>query len=108
MLQQYRNKAHLGALSRTKEGRKKKMAKKLKNLISRGKYKGIKKMDHVEMSDFFTGVWQSGYDHRKKEEKAENKAAVTPEDIREVIKDIKGIGEIKLKAIMEQIGTLYE
>lgn len=108
MLQQYRNKAHLGALSRTKEGRKKKMAKKLKNLISREKYKEIKKMDHVEMSDFFTKVWQSGYDHCKKEEKAENKAAVTPEDIREMIKDIKGIGEIKLKAIMEQIGTLYE
>ena len=108
MLQQYRNKAHLGALSRTKEGRKKKMAKKLKNLISREKYKEIKKMDHVEMSDFFTKVWQSGYDHYKKEEKAENKAAVTPEDIREVIKDIKGIGEVKLKAIMEQIGTLYE
>ena len=84
------------------------MAKRLKNLISRGKYKEIKKMDHVEMSDFFTGVWQSGYDHRKKEEKAENKAAVTPEAIKETIKCIKGIGEVKLNAIMNNVNKLYE
>lgn len=84
------------------------MSKKSKNLISREKYKEIKRMDHTEMSDFFIGVWQSGYDHRKKEEKAENKAAVTPEAIREVIKDVKGIGEVKLKAIMENIKQLYE
>lgn len=84
------------------------MSKKAKNLISRGKYKEIKKMDHTEMSDFFTGVWQSGYDHRKKEEKAENKAAVTPEVIKEAIKGIKGIGEVKLNTIMDNIYKLYE
>ena len=81
---------------------------KKKKLINREKYEAIKKMDHTEMSDFFTGVWQSGYDHRKKEEKAENKAAVAPEVIKEAIKGIKGIGEVKLKIIMDNIYKLYE
>ena len=84
------------------------MSQKTKKLISREKYKEIKKMDHTEMSDFFTGVWQLGYDHRKKEEKAENKAAVTLEAIKEAIKGIKGIGEVKLNAIMDNIYKLYE
>lgn len=84
------------------------MSQKTKKLISREKYKEIKKMDHTEMSEFFAGVWQSGYDHHKKEEKAENKAAVTPEVIKEAIKGIKGIGEVKLNAIMDNIYKLYE
>ena len=84
------------------------MSKKSKNLISRDKYKEIKKMDHVSMSDFYTRVWQEGFDNGVKAGNDNREAAVTPEDIREVIKDVKGIGEIKLKAIMEQIGTLYK
>lgn len=84
------------------------MSKKSKNLISRDKYKEIKRMDHVSMSEFYTKVWQEGIDSGIKANKDEKKAAVTPEDIRKVIKDIKGIGEVKLKAIMEQIGTLYK
>lgn len=83
------------------------MSKKAKNLISREKYKEIKKMDHVSMSDFYTKVWQEGFDNGVKAGNDNREAAVTPEDIREVIKDVKGIGEVKLKAIMEQIGTLY-
>ena len=84
------------------------MSKKSKNLISRDKYKEIKRMDHVSMSEFYTKVWQEGFDSGIKANKDEKKAAVTPEDIRKVIKAIKGIGEVKLKAIMEQIGTLYK
>ena len=84
------------------------MSKKSKNLISRDKYKEIKRMDHVSMSEFYTKVWQEGFDSGIKANKEEKKAAVTPEDIREVIKDIKGIGETKIKAIMEQIGALFK
>ena len=84
------------------------MSKKAKNLISREKYKEIKRMDHVSMSDFYTRVWQEGFDSGIKANKNEKKAAVTPEAIREVIKDVKGIGEVKLKAIMENIKQLYE
>lgn len=84
------------------------MSKKSKNMISREKYKEIKRMDHVSMSEFYTKVWQEGFDSGIKANKDEKEAAVTPEDIREVIKNVKGIGEIKLKTIMEQIGTLYK
>ena len=84
------------------------MSKKAKNLISREKYKEIKKMDHVSMSDFYTKVWQEGFDNGVKAGNDNREAAVTPEDIREVIKDVKGIGEVKLKAIMENVNQLYE
>lgn len=84
------------------------MSKKSKNMISRDKYKEIKRMDHTSMSEFYTKVWQEGFDNGVKAGNDNREAAVTPEDIREVIKDVKGIGEVKLKAIMEQIGTLYK
>lgn len=84
------------------------MSKKSKNLISRDKYKEIKRMDHTSMSEFYTKVWQEGFDNGVKAGNDKREAAVTPDDIREVIKNVKGIGEIKLKTIMEQIGTLYK
>lgn len=84
------------------------MSKKSKNLISRDKYKEIKRMDHTSMSEFYTKVWQEGFDNGVKAGNDNKEAAVTPEDIREVIKDVKGIGEVKLKAIMERIDTLYK
>lgn len=84
------------------------MSKKSKNMISREKYKEIKRLDHTSMSEFYTKVWQEGFDNGVKAGNDNREAAVTPEDIREVIKDVKGIGEVKLKAIMEQIGALFK
>lgn len=84
------------------------MSKKSKNLISRDKYKEIKRMDHTSMSEFYTKVWQEGFDNGVKAGNDKREAAVTPEDIREVIKEVKGIGEVKLNAIMERIDTLYK
>lgn len=84
------------------------MSKKSKDLISRDKYKEIKRMDHTSMSEFYTKVWQEGFDNGVKAGNDKREAAVTPEDIREVIKEVKGIGEVKLNAIMERIDTLYK
>ena len=84
------------------------MSKKSKNMISREKYKEIKRMDHTSMSEFYTKVWQEGFDNGVKAGSDKREAAVTPEDIREVIKEVKGIGEVKLNAIMERIDTLYK
>ena len=84
------------------------MSKKSKNLISRDKYKEIKRMDHTSMSEFYAKVWQEGFDNGAKAGNDKRQAAVTPEDIREVIKEVKGIGEIKLRTIMERIDTLYK
>jgi len=77
-------------------------------MISREKYKEIKRMDHTSMSEFYTKVWQEGFDNGVKASNDNKEAAVTPEDIREVIKEVKGIGEIKLRTIMERIDTLYK
>lgn len=84
------------------------MSKKSKNLISRDKYKEIKRMDHTSMSEFYTKVWQEGFDNGVKAGNDNREAAVTPEDIREVIKEVKGIGEVKLNAVMKRIDTLYK
>ena len=53
------------------------MSKKSKNLISRDKYKEIKRMDHTSMSEFYTKVWQEGFDNGVKAGSDKREAAVT-------------------------------
>lgn len=79
-----------------------------KNLITRQQYKNIKRMDRVEMSDFYTRVWQDGFNDGIKAGKKNKAAAVKPGDIEKVVASLKGIGEVKLKAIMQQVYKLYE
>lgn len=79
-----------------------------KNLITREQYKNIKKMDHVQMSAFYTRVWQDGFNDGIKAGKKNKAAAVKPGDIEKAIEGLKGIGEVKLKAIMQQVYKLYE
>lgn len=79
-----------------------------KNLITRQQYKNIKKMDHVQMSKFYTRVWQDGFNDGIKAGKKNKAAAVKPGDIEKTITDLKGIGEVRLKAIMQRIYKLYE
>lgn len=79
-----------------------------KNLITRQQYKNIKKMNHVQMSDFFTRVWQDGFNDGIRAGKKNRATAVKPGDIENAIAGLKGIGEVKLKAIMQQVYKLYE
>lgn len=79
-----------------------------KNLINREQYKNIKRMDHVQMSEFYTRVWQSGFNDGLREAKKCKTAAVKPGDIERALQGIKGIGEVKLKVIMQRIYNLYE
>ena len=79
-----------------------------KNLITREQYKNIKKMDHVQMSVFYTRVWQDGFNDGVKAAKKNKAAAVKPVDIEKALQGLKGIGEVKLKAIMQRIYNLYE
>ena len=79
-----------------------------KNLITRQQYKNIKKMDHVQMSDYLTRVWQDGFNDGIRAGKKNRAAAVKPGDIENAIAGLKGIGEVKLKAIMQQVYKLYE
>ena len=69
--------------------------------INRKMYKKIKTMDRREMSEYVCNVYKEGVT-------AGIKRMVTPEQINEEIKKVKGIGEVKRQAIMEKITQLYE
>lgn len=73
--------------------------------ITRRQYKDIKKKDHRQMEAFLIRFWQDGYNDGLK---AAKKANVSPTDIEDAISGIKGIGETKVKAVMQRIYKLYE
>ena len=69
--------------------------------INRKMYKKIKSMDRREMSYYVCNVYKEGIT-------AGIKRIVTPEQINEEIKQVKGVGDTKRQAIMERITKLYE
>ncbi len=73
--------------------------------LTRDQYKGIKRKDHNQMTEFVTEIYNLGRDDGIKEAK---KTDIRPADIEEAIAGVRGIGEAKLKAIMERIYNLYE
>lgn len=79
------------------------MAKKIG--ITRQQYKDIKKKDHQQMNAFLIRLWQDGYNDGLA---AAKKANVSPADIENAISGIKGMGETKVKAVMQRIYKLYE
>jgi Fic family protein len=90
------------------QGRKKRkgrdnMAKKME--ITRQQYKDIKKKDHREMNEFLIRFWQDGYNDGLK---AAKKTKISPAEIEQEISEIKGMGEVKTKAVMQKIYKLFE
>lgn len=79
------------------------MAKKIG--ITRKQYKDIKKKDHQQMNTFLIRFWQDGYNDGLA---AAKKVNVSPADIENAISGIKGMGETKVKAVMQRIYKLYE
>ncbi len=79
------------------------MAKKVG--ITRQQYKDIKKKDHQQMNAFLIRFWQDGYNDGLA---AAKKANISPVDIENAISGIKGMGETKVKAVMQRIYKLYE
>ena len=79
------------------------MAKKIG--ITRQQYKDIKKKDHQQMNAFLIRFWQDGYNDGLA---AAKKTNISPADIENAISGIKGMGETKVKAVMQRIYKLYE
>lgn len=79
------------------------MAKKVG--ITRQQYKDIKKKDHQQMNAFLIRFWQDGYNEGLA---AAKKTNISPSDIENAISGIKGMGETKVKAVMQRIYKLYE
>ena len=70
------------------------------NLLNREKYKAVKRMDHSQMSAFLEDIYKSGY----AEGQAKTKG-LPVDEVKDVILQIKGIGE---KRTAEIIATLDE
>ena len=74
-----------------------------KKLIDRRKYKEIKAMDHVQMSNFFYKLCDNSYsDGYKKGIAASSSTCLTLEEIEKTMRGIKGIGEQRLKLVMAE------
>lgn len=66
--------------------------------LNRKTYKDIKKMDHAEMSRFCTNVYNRGYVAGANAAKG-----LSPEETKEAILSVKGIGEKKAADIIEAL-----
>ena len=71
--------------------------------ISRATYKRIKGMDRIELSNYITRIYLTGFEAGRK--------AGTPDvllrTIREQLLDTEGIGEIRADAIMKKLGDTF-
>lgn len=71
--------------------------------LTREQCREIKKKSKDELIKFIKNVYWEGWKDGRK-----NAAAVSPEAIYNIIKNTKGIGEAKCKAIMEKVTMLFE
>ena len=71
--------------------------------LNRKTYKDVKKMDHGQMSDFCSRIYQRGYEAGKKES-----AGLSEAELREVVLGVKGIGEKKAEDIVQTLIAAQE
>lgn len=72
--------------------------------ITRDQYKSFKRMDHKQMENFITNLYNEGYEDGKT---AAGKR-VKPSDIAVTLMELPGIGSKKAADIMVAINKLYE
>lgn len=72
--------------------------------ITREQYKSFKRMDHKQMEDFITNLYNEGYENGKE---AAGKR-IKPSDIAVTIMEVPGIGSKKAADIMVAVNKLYE
>lgn len=71
--------------------------------LNREQLREIKRKDNKALSKFIRNVYLEGY-----KEGLHNTPRVTPTAINKIIKNTKGVGEIKRKAIMDRVTLLFE
>lgn len=74
--------------------------------INRKEYKRIKTLDHFSMQEYLKNIyetgWKKGHEQGKAAGALENQG-MSEDDIREALKDIKGIGEKRIKDIISAL-----
>lgn len=76
----------------------KRFAQNQKNILRREQYLRVKKMDRQQMEEFCRNLYMSGY-----EDGREFVPGIDIEQIEEAIAGTKGIGESRLRSIMQSI-----
>ncbi len=66
--------------------------------LNRKTYKGIRKMDHGQMSAFCENLYKRGYEAGKQEA-----SGLSDEEITQAILQVKGIGEKKANDILQAL-----
>lgn len=69
-------------------------------ILNRKQYDRIRKMDHCQMTLWAESVYKSGYNDGKA---AAEKDALTIEQVRECLLNLKGFGEKRVSAICEEL-----
>ena len=69
--------------------------------LNRKVYKDSKKKDHQQMNDFITAVYKQGFDDGLKS------ASINYEALKEVLLSIKGIGPLKVEAVINKIKEIF-
>lgn len=76
----------------------KRFAQNQKNVLRREQYLRVKKMDHRQMEEFCRNLYMNGYEDGRK-----SVASIDIKQIEEAIAGTKGIGESRLRSIMNSI-----
>lgn len=66
--------------------------------LNRKEYKEVRKMDHGQMSDLCSRIYQKGYEAGKKDS-----AGLSEAGLRKVVLEVKGIGEKKAEDIVQAL-----
>lgn len=69
-----------------------------KYIMNRKTYQNVRKMDHQQMSAFLEGIYKNGYSDGCKASQG-----LTASEIKEVLLQVKGIGEKKVDTIVEAL-----
>lgn len=76
------------------------MAKAKGFILNRKQYDRIRKMDHCQMTLWAESVYKSGFSDGKD---AASKGALTIDQVRETLLDLKGFGEKRVSAVCEEL-----
>ncbi len=71
--------------------------------LNREKYKTVKRMDHAQMSAFLEDIYKSGYAEGQLKTKG-----LTVDEVKDVILNIKGIGEKRAAEIISALDEKIE
>lgn len=75
---------------------------------TREMWKKVRNLDHKAFDNWLIKYWQDAHAAALEQARKDKQTVVKPADIEKAISQVKGVGDIKLRAIMQQVYKLYE